>query len=360
MEVYYVTIVAVTFSSFLSQLSLTERFEKHSLKNKETQIKNRLLVWFTGVVLILVSGLRWGVGTDYWQYSRNYNYYVQDVWEDFRTLNEPGLKLIAKLASLVNDDYVVMFFLAAVVTVGLVVWTISKYSNAFAFSILLYIFSGSWHGSFNIVRQFLAGAILFAGHRYIVERKFIKYMLVVAIASLFHISALAMIVLYFIPNRKLKPKEIVFLIGIMVLITLSYDYVFGLIESMREGSMADSDYANRQINILRIVISAAPLSVYFLMTDKRRLSDSDHFYVNVMLVNTAIWLMGYNSAYLVRFAIYTDVFAVLAYPRILRFNHKYIEILVKTAILVLFFIYWYIEVSGVPDLRYYRWIFDRY
>ena len=40
---------------------------------------------------------------------------------------------------------------------------------------MLYIFIGAWHGSFNGMRQYLAAAILFSGHRFIKERKFKEY-----------------------------------------------------------------------------------------------------------------------------------------------------------------------------------------
>lgn len=362
MQIYYMTIATAVVLSFLSQLRLeSNQHPAHHNSDELLVKKNGFFVGMTALVLIVVSGLRWGVGTDYWQYSQNYTGYVQNVWADLLKFDEPGLKIIARVANIVNDDYILMFFLAALVTVGLIVWTISKYSNAFTFSILLYILGGSWHSSFNAVRQFLAVAVLFAGHRYIVERKFFKYALIVFIASMFHISAAITILFYFIPIRKLKWKEMLLLVSIVIVISVSYQYLFQLIESIDGGgSFADSDYASRQINILRIVIPAVPLLVYAFMTDKEQLNKIDYFYINIALLNLAIWIMGYNSAYLARFTLYTEIFTILVYPRILRFDHKYVEIFMKVLVIAAFFLYWYLEVRSVPDLSYYRWVFDRY
>ena len=54
----------------------------------------------------------------------------------------------------------------SLITVGLVTYTIAKESNYYLISILMYIFLGSWHESFNSVRQSAAAQIfVFGGHR---------------------------------------------------------------------------------------------------------------------------------------------------------------------------------------------------
>lgn len=57
----------------------------------------------------------------------------------------------------------------------------------------------------NGVRQFAAMAIWLLGIRYIVESKFVKYILIILLASAFHRSALILIPLYFV--TKFTPKR---------------------------------------------------------------------------------------------------------------------------------------------------------
>ena len=65
------------------------------------------------------------------------------------------------------------------------------------------------------MRQLLAEAIILQGFRYIYERNFIKYSIVVALAFTFHNTAIILLPIYFLYRIKLTPK----IVGIIVIIT---------------------------------------------------------------------------------------------------------------------------------------------
>ncbi|WP_010200270.1 EpsG family protein [Bacillus sp. m3-13] len=352
MVVYVLTILIVLATSLLAQITVSKYNDSN---NNFNFYYNKFFVFMTGAVLIIVSGLRWQVGTDYRQYSIHYTSYVINIWEYILTLNEPGIAIIAKVSSWIFDDYVTMFFLAALITIGLSIRTIAKHSNMLTFSVLLYIFIGAWHGSFNGVRQYLACAIIFAGHRFIVERKFIKYLIVVLIASLFHMSALALLILYFIPLKKLNLKEIGLMAIITVIALYSYDTVFQFVESVRGRELSTYDYMMREVNLLRVAVQVAPLIIYFTLTIKKDLNTFDLFYINMLFVNAAVSIATSDSAYLARFYIYTSIFTTLAIPRLLNFKDKHLKSLLQYIIIILYLAYWYVEASGIS----FQWIFNR-
>ena len=131
----------------------------------------------TGAVIILsltlicVSGLRYRVGADYMAYYHNRVMDWQVVWNSLITFKEPGIKFLSFLSRAVMDDGISLIFLSALITVGLYCRTIYRHHAMYLISMLLYLFMGDWQGSFNGVRQYLAAAILFAGHRFIFDRK---------------------------------------------------------------------------------------------------------------------------------------------------------------------------------------------
>ena len=195
----------------------------------------------TASVLIAVGALRWRVGTDYVAYAGEYPDYVTMSWRDYDLVNEPGIRVLSRLAYYVRDDYTTMFALAAAITIGLSIYTLYRDSNAFAFSVLLYVITGPWLGSFNGVRQYLACSIIFAGHRLVLDRRFGRWLLVVLVAGLFHVSAYLMVLFYFVPRRRLSPVSALVLIVLAGFATEIYGQVLDVVVVVRE----DQDFAGR-------------------------------------------------------------------------------------------------------------------
>ncbi|APH03459.1 EpsG family protein [Bacillus weihaiensis] len=356
MIVYIITTLLVfIFATMASYIKITNNLEINGYYSRN----NRFFVLLTSLPLILVGGFRWRVGTDYWQYSINYEYYVNNFWNSLFTFEEPGLKFIAWISSIIYDDYTTMFFIASVITITLFVLTLSKYSKMFVFSILLFIFVGVWHGSFNGVKQYLACAIVFAGHRYIINKNLIKYMIVVITASMFHFSVVLMGLLYFVPRTRLNLKHI-FILGLATLaIVSSYGFIFELVENFRKSSLATTPYALREVSIYRVLVAFAPLAIYFVFTKRFKLSSEELFYINLLFINAFVVLATSQSAYLARLALYTNAFTIIALPKLLNMNDKYLKFLLQMIIIILYGIFWYIDVTKSSSLVNYQWIFDK-
>lgn len=356
MDVYIPTIILTVFFA-----SLATFFSKQIvIEGVSVTEPNRFFAALVGMVLILVGGLRWRVGTDYWEYSWGYEGYVKEVWGKLISYDEPGIRIIAWISSHIYDDYGTMFFLFSIVTISLFVITIYKYSSKmFVFSILLFIFIGAWHGSFNGVRQFAACAIIFAGHRLIFERKLWKYLLVILIAGMFHLSAIGMLLLYFVPKKELELKHLAILLGGTFLLINSYGIIFEFIEGVRENSVAGTAYAQTEVSLFRVLVAFAPIIVYFTLTKRQNMTNEDFFYINLLFVNAVIALVTSQSAYLARFATYTNCFVAIGLPRLINFDKSSLAVLMKVLIVLAYAAFWYFEITKSGDLVNFRWIFNR-
>lgn len=313
-----------------------------------------------GVVLVAMAALRWRRGTDYWVYENNYDTeYTLLPWSQMRVFEEPGIRAVAKVAQWIYDDPVTMFALASLITVGLTTWTIYRSTTNFPLAIYLYVVSTAWQGSFNGVRQYVACAILFAGHRLILERRFLPYLGVVFLASLFHVSAWVALALYWLPRRQMRPLQtVLLLVGALVLLN-AYSLLGEVFNTVKESDISGGSYFEEQINPLRILVALAPVALYLLFTQREKLSEAGSFYANVMYLHALVLIAAFNSAYVARFSIYTGVYIAVALPALLNMENRKLRALLTLVVVVGYGGFWYLETSGHSDLNPYRSVFER-
>lgn len=355
MLTYYITILIAVSAAALAQGKSAddESHGKHSMSNP----------WFAlavAAVLTSVAAFRWRVGVDYDTYVSLYRTrYTTAPLRELKFWDEPGIVVIAKVAERINGDYATMFALASLITVGLSVWTFYRTSPKFGYAILLYIISTTWQSSFNGVRQFLACSILFAGHQLILERKFFRYLLVVLFASLFHISAVVAILLYWVPRRRMG-----FFLGVALIVTAAvsvslYDALGQVFNWTKQEDVTAGAYFVEEVNPLRTAAAFAPLVVYLLFTDKTQLKSREFFWVNMAFINGAILLAASGSAYIARFSVYTMVYLALAIPAIWRIRDGALRALVIVATLAGHTAFWYLETVQTSALNSFQWVFER-
>lgn len=321
--------------------------------------QQRLRTALISAPFVLVSGLRWRVGEDYDNYARNYAHYVEEFRTSFALYDEPGIRMVAFVASVIHDDSATFFLLAAAATIGIAVYVILQRSPMVALSLTLFVLTGFWHGTFNAVRQYLACAILLIAHRYIIERKPVVYTAWVALAALFHVSAIVALTFYFVPQKRLGVGALAGLVVVSLAAGTAADWFLTLIGEISKENLAGLAYVERQVNPLRVALALIPVVVYFLLPKPDFGDKFTTFYVNMVFVNSAVWLASAPSAYLARFAVYTNVILVLAIPLLLSASSRSTRVYMGTLLVLLYGTFWFLEVSNSPTLANFQWIFQR-
>ena len=354
MSTYYYTLFFVSTFSFAAQKLQSTQIGSTSQK-RNPQVKFFLIC--TALTLILVAGLRYGVGTDFFAYYSLEG--AESLWTKIKTFDEPGIALIEWVVCLFTDDPAVVIFAYSFLTILLILRTTYRYTDDFLFVTLLFVFTGCWHGSFNGVRQFLAAAILFAGHRYIYEKKLWKYWLIVFLAASVHISAVVMIVPYFVLNLRFRIRNIILLAVGTWIVSANYDTIFSFIGLLKDSEVILDEYNTTVVNIYRVLVACAPALAVAVIYSFNRPDREESFYINAMIMNAAAMCAAANSAYLARVGIYTNLFTPLALSKLIRLKNKQMERFMKIAIVVLYAVFWYIEVSGSLRLSSFRWVWER-
>lgn len=359
MSVYFATVCIVAALTLTAEFIQSEHAKRLSTGRATQAFPSKFLVLMAGLVLMFVSGFRWMIGADYLQYTRNYVIYRDEVLESIRAFDEPGIRVVAYVSSVFWDNPAMMFLFASVITVGLFTRTLAKGGGPVAFSFLLYIFGGTWHTSFNIVRQSIALAIVFAGHKYIVSRSFWRYLFVVLLATTFHFSAIAALFLYWVPTRGLKVRGMVALIAGVAIAGVASDVFLDDFISEIDGE--GNEYLAREVNPIRTLIALAPVPLYFIVRASPTVLNTPYlwFLRNMALINAAAVVTLSSTAYLYRFAFYASMFLPLFLIALTNFKSDPLRHCLRFAIVVLYGSVWALEVSSSPDLNPFMWIWKQ-
>ncbi len=356
MAVYFTMIFALSLC-FIFNAYYLQKFPQNNVRaGKPTKFVSFLIV----AILVLVAGLRYKVGADYVYYYTSYEGFKR---AELNIFEEPGFKFLARLSEKIYDDPATWLFIAAFITVGFMAVTVIRNSEMYWLSILLYIFLGEWSGCFNGIRQYLAIAVLFAGHCFIKEKKLWHWLLVVFIAMLFHITAIIGIIFYFYPRIKLSVKNI-FLSVLLVFVGIqAYDKIFALISFIKQDELIlegeGATYILNSINPLRIAVAWIPVIFFLIFMKYYNINQKKiRFYMNMSILNACFMTVAMNSAYLGRIGGYTNIYNTIVWPLLLQKIEKRSRKLLICLILLCYMIYWLAEMSK-EDLAVFMWIFQR-
>lgn len=328
------------------------------MQEKKYQKSKKLTVWILFFILAFVAAFRYGVGTDFYAYYKTSGWTNQFQRGEY---SDPGFTLFAIVCrTIFGDRNGSLTIGAAIVTCALFVFTIAKRSENLTISILLFVFAGCFLGMFNGVRQYLSTAILFAGHHFVLEKKPIKWLLVVLLAASMHVTAILMFFIYFICNWKCDWKLVLMYFALAVVLLFAYEPLFDLVGALKQDEIDTSyEYMSSQVNILRILVQCVPIILLFFVDKEKVNNDKDaRFLFNICLLNGAFAVAAMNSPYLSRFWIYTSCFQVLMYPKILSKMGKENKPIFTFLLLACYAGFWAYEVLNSTSLVTFKWIFN--
>lgn len=136
---------------------------------------------------------------------------------------------------------------------------IKKYTNNYALALL--VFMGFWFFfTFTYLRQALAVSFAWYAIKYILQRNWRMYLVVMTVAILFHNSAFVFAPLYFVPVRKYKRNTVLgvsiacLLIGLTGIPSLIYDAYDDVTESMGVSTSYTNEDNARWVYVLEAAV----------------------------------------------------------------------------------------------------------
>ena len=308
----------------------------------DKKIRKNICVSIGLAIPILMSALRYNVGTDFSTYVNMYN----EIKNSDLNIVEGLFFVVCKIAiALGNVQY--MFTIYSALTIIFVYKALEynkdKYSLSLCFFLYLFFYFGI---SFNLVRQALAVAIVFYSYRYLTEKNLKKFVFWVLIASLAHKTALAFLPLYFIvPKNKEKISKIqliqVISIMIIMMAVLNLETLLQYITNfaMFEKYTIYTNAVQTENKSLFLRLFLLGIFLYF----RRQLKvyeGKNNIYIMLFIIGVILEFTGFFSAFLKRIAMYftiSDLYLISCLPKIFNKKDRNIVLLVIICYAITFF-----------------------
>ncbi len=199
--------------------------------NRKTSIKPYSGSYvFIFLIFWLVAGLRYETGVDWPGYMLFFNQSkgLEDLFMngtimsyDYGSQFEFGYFLLNSLLKTFVNNVQWLFFFVALITNLMLFKSVKKYSTHISLSLLLYFCTVYFILDMSGIRQAIALNLFLLSIEHIVNKNFFKYLLVILLASSFHISALILLPLYFILSKEIKNYVLIAIVGLGMIIAIT-------------------------------------------------------------------------------------------------------------------------------------------
>ncbi|MGM9586183.1 MAG: EpsG family protein [Candidatus Limivicinus sp.] len=224
-----------------------------------------------------------------------------------------------------TDNYHIYFFFPAVLSSFAVVKLLKRYSVAPAFSLLIFFSLGTYVMYIAALKQCLAMFFLLMALPYAIDKKYVRFYLLVLVAILFHTHAFMFAIVPFLLEKPWGKVSWI-LLGATLFAMVTYDVTLGAFMNYAQsiGALVAEEevFDDHQINMLRVLVYWVPAILALIF--RRRLfldsSKAENLFVNMSIVSAFILTLGLVQAanLFARMAGYFEIATAIALPWIVK------------------------------------------
>lgn len=287
---------------------------------RRTKLKKYLFVGICFLQLYLIMAFRYRVGGDYMMYA----YGFADMRSDgFSTLVykdwEIGYIVLNKLVGLITPSFTVLKMITSFMILIGPAYMIAKYScNAFI-SVFLYVNLYLFYMDMNFTRQAIAMSLMCFAYGFLKNKKFWRFLLIVAVAALFHLTVIYMIPVFLVCLLKVNTRTLLlYLFGLLFYYILSdglLNIVLSKVHTEYSGSIFIENGVFLRHSLLPLLICAVMVFISYYV---KNLTPTMQTLIHLTLMMGFWQIVMTKHALFERFSYYTMVFVVLAVPEAIK------------------------------------------
>lgn len=299
-----------------------------------TRNKNRICYFLIFVILTLFVGLR-TTYNDTFVYLQVYNQSAEfpEFWKSFSPElgANPGFAIVQawlKTNGAAGQTFLLFF---STLSVAGFLYFLKNYSNDFLLSLFLFFATNAYTLTAAALKQSVAIAISLLAVTCALKKKWIPFVLLMALAATFHPYVLLFALVPFLTFKPWSRWTYV-LLGVFITAGFALESLLGTIvdiTAMIGDNYTEEALIGEGINVFRVLVCNVPLVLTFLYR-KQLFADStkaEHLMINLAMLNGAIMFVGLfgTSIYFSRMASYFTIAQCVALPWILKkipFDHK--------------------------------------
>lgn len=298
--------------------------------NEKYDVKN-IVFYMIVILLIAVQSLRTNkVGGDLINYGYRFTEFGSMNWKDiffYRGKHELGYVILNKIIYLVTNGnfQALLFVIATFYNFSLASFLRKKSSNYFL-SLYLYIALNIFNLSMNNLRTTIALGILYIGIPFLMEKKYMKFLITLALACLFHASMVCM--LFFFCTVIIKSNYIVTVLCVMCSVFLGVGFPrFSKIILMffpKYASYFEGNTSGGGRNLLMFLMF---LIVTLMLFSKKNCwkDDSKKIFLKMLVCGMCLQMVSLNISFFARAVYYHLTSILILYPDLIsngKFNKK--------------------------------------
>lgn len=325
------------------------------------KIKNRdkIITIVIGMQLLLLSCLRnISVGVDLGNYIPRFYIINETRWRDlFNIIDvvdfEFGYILFNKIVGIIYNNERFLLIIVSVI----IVLRISKFiyynSKIKWLSFFLFVTLGFWGNSLNIIRQFIAIAILLPAVNYITENKLKKFILNVIIAAFIHKTALIFLILYPLSKVKITKRYIFVVASICIILSKFSVDIINLIANFFNYNFYINDIGNGLGNGKGMFILLSSVLIVALIY-KKYINEKDknfNIYIHMIIISIVFNTLAFNFALMGRVMHYFTISMIILIPNVIFYMKEKIDKYIATYLVAFLSIYYYIFIILQKDLN---------
>lgn len=292
--------------------------------------KERAMTFFLIVVLGFFCGLRtWGNDTVTYVQMYEQSLPLGELMLNFDVdfAHGPGfyfLTSLIKTMGFTKQDYLMFYSFATVIPYVLFM---RRYSVNTVFGVFLMLTTGFYTFAMAAVKQTMATAICLCAIPMALDRKWVRFFLIICLASLFHPYALVYGIVPFMMFEPWRGKTILW---VMVFVTVGFmlDSLIGTvldITAMMGAEYSAEEMLGAGVNIFRVMVCFVPLglAVFFGNDLFRKADESVYLMFNLAMINALIMFVGLfgTANYFARLANYFLPAQVVILPWMIYSSH---------------------------------------
>ena len=332
---------------FYSLIMIISLFFAFIAQKSKTTKMQRIFVALVILSLALPAGLRdSSVGKDTWAYIRAFQSASAGYQgELFYTYYENGFSLLIKiLIMILKEPYYVNLFISILTNI-LIIKTLWTFRNnlSFSFSIFLY-YTLYYFETYNILRQYLAIAIIFFGTKFLLDKKYVIFLAFVLLASSIHRSAI--IGILYIPIDILIKKKLLYRHKILILFFILsfaffHNYVLDAIGLKSVFNKYITYYIHKSgINVNLGFFFVVRLAIIFFslyVLRKKGFIDYEFskFIILLNLLGTILTMSGYIYTFTGRIGTYFLFNEIIFWSMLIKIKDKPLALLLKIVFVML-------------------------
>ena len=299
-------------------------------------------------MLFVVSAIRLNVGNDY----LNYVEFMHLVYYNAYVPTEAGFNALTYLiyALCGFENYLLVFACFSFATVYFFMKGIYRQSEWFTMSFALFMLLGYYFQSLSTVRYYLALGMALYSIKYVISKDWPRFVFIVIVASLFHKSALVVLLLYGLAQLNWKRWMYLLLLTAGVSCLFLSDIYLKIVVFLYP-SYENTEYLSGGTSVANIVRCAAVLAFsLWLYRDNIQNNRTYKFYFVCNVMALVLYVFGSFLPVISRIGYYLNVTQILFIPALLKCikdDRKYK--LAVAAVTIISVIYFAMYMKGAAD-----------